>query len=227
MGLSVGAAAIHMDELFTTLPIYPPESHVKGILVNECGQRFINEDAYPGRVSVHCTRQPGDRIFLLVDDEIFSQPSELSRIEVAAVGESWEALERELGVPEGSLVASVETYNRHAARGEDPLFHKTAKWIKPLDEPPFAALACHVGQAFYPFFTLGGLSTLPTGEVLTEDDEVVVGLYAAGRTCCGLPRSAEGYSSGMSLGDCTFFGRLAGRSAAGLESTAGRIGSEL
>jgi succinate dehydrogenase/fumarate reductase flavoprotein subunit len=220
MGLSVGAAAIHMDELFTTLQIYPPVSHVKGILINERGQRFVNEDAYPGRVSAYCTRQPGDRIFLLVDDAIFAQPSELSRIEVAAVGESWESLERELGMREGSLVSSVESYNLQAARGEDPFFHKAAKWLKPLDEPPFAALACHIGQAFYPFFTLGGLRTLPTGEVLTANGEIVAGLYAAGRNCCGLPRSAEGYSSGMSLGDCTFFGRLAGRSAAESEPTA-------
>ncbi len=215
MGQSVGGAAIHMDELFTTLPIYPPESHVKGILVNERGQRFINEDAYPGRIAVHCTRQIGDRIFLLVDDGIFEQPTELSRIEVAAVGESWEEVERELSMLEGTLVHSVRVYNRHAARGRDPLFHKTAKWLKALDEPPFAALACHLGKAFYPYFTLGGLRTLPSGEVLDGDGEIVPGLYAAGRTCCGLPRSAEGYSSGMSLGDCTFFGRLAGRSAAG------------
>jgi succinate dehydrogenase/fumarate reductase flavoprotein subunit len=203
-----------MDELFVTLPIYPPESHVKGILVNEQGQRFVNEDAYPGRIAVHCTRQLGDRIFLLVDGALFQQPTELSRIEVAAVGESWEEVERELGMVEGTLVHTVRVHNRHAAKGEDPLFHKGAKWLKPLDEPPFAALACHLGQAFYPYFTLGGLHTRPTGEVLGVDGEIVPGLYAAGRTCCGLPRWAEGYSSGMSLGDCTFFGRLAGRSAA-------------
>src|SRR5262245_25563886 len=221
MGQSVGGAAIHMDELFTTLPIYPPESHVKGILVNERGQRFINEDAYPGRIAVYCVRQLGDRIFLLVDHAIFEQPTELSRITVAAVGESWEEVERELGMVEGTLVDTVRVYNRHAAKGEDPLFHKTARWLKSLDEPPFAALACHLGQAFYPYFTLGGLSTRPTGEVLTPEDEVVRGLYAAGRTCCGLPRWAEGYSSGMSLGDCTFFGRLAGRAAAAAPAAPG------
>ena len=62
--------------------------------------------------------------------------------------------------------------------------------------------------------TLGGLRTRPSGEVLRPSGEAVPGLYAAGRNCCGLPRWGEGYSSGMSLGDCTFFGRLAGRSAA-------------
>jgi succinate dehydrogenase/fumarate reductase flavoprotein subunit len=214
LGQSVGGAAIHMDELFMTLPIYPPESHVKGILVNEAGQRFTNEDAYPGRVAVHCSRQVGNKIYLLVDDEIFEQPSEFSRIQIAAVGESWEEIEHELGMVEGTLVNTVHVHNRHAAKGEDPLFHKTAAWLKPLDRPPFAALACHLGEAFYPFFTLGGLSTRLTGEVLTIDRDVIPGLYAAGRTSCGLPRSAENYSSGMSLGDCTFFGKLAGAAAA-------------
>jgi len=42
----------------------------------------------------------------------------------------------------------------------------------------------------------------------------VPGLFTAGRNCCGLPRSGATYSSGMSIGDATFFGRLAGRSAA-------------
>ena len=214
MGMSVGGAAIHMDELFVTLPIYPPQTNVKGILVNEQGRRFVNEDAYPGRVAIHCLQQPGDRIFLLVDESIFEHPSELSRFEIAAVGESWQEIEKELGFAEGELVHTVETHNRYAAKGEDPLYHKAADWLKPLDEPPFAALACHLGEAFYPYFTLGGLKTKPTGEVQTADGRAIGGLYAAGRTACGLPRWAAGYSSGMSLGDCTFFGRLAGKTAA-------------
>jgi succinate dehydrogenase/fumarate reductase flavoprotein subunit len=214
LGQSVGGAAIHMDELFTTLSIYPPESHVKGILVNERGQRFINEDAYPGRIGVYCTRQIGDKIYLLVDDAIFGKPAPYSRIEVAAVGETWQELEREIGMLPGALVETVERYNGYAAKGEDPIFHKTPKYLKPLDQPPFAALACHVGETFYPYFTLGGLHTKPSGEVLTPERQPIPGLYAAGRNCCGLPRWAEGYSSGMSLGDCTFFGRQAGVTAA-------------
>lgn len=214
MGQSVGGAAIHMDELFTTLSIYPPESHVKGILVNERAQRFINEDAYPGRIGVYCTRQVGDRIFLLVDDSIYGQPAPYARIEVAAVGESWEEIEREIGMVEGTLVHTVQVYNRYASKGEDPLFHKHPKYLAALETPPFAALACHIGQTFYPYFTLGGLHTRPSGEVLTPEREAIPGLFAAGRSCCGLPRWAEGYSSGMSLGDCTFFGRMAGRAAA-------------
>ncbi len=109
---------------------------------------------------------------------------------------------------------TVELYNRNAARGEDPLFRKAARWLAPLEKPPFVALDCRIDHCFYSSFTLGGLDTLPTGEVLSEDRTVVSGLYAAGRTACGLPRWGAGYSSGMSLADATFFGRRAGLRAA-------------
>ncbi|HLG86281.1 MAG TPA: FAD-dependent oxidoreductase [Alphaproteobacteria bacterium] len=214
LGMSVGAAAIHMDEGFCTLPFCPPETHAKGILINQACQRFINEDCYHGRIGSEALKQIGDRIYLLADNEIFQRPLEYSRIEIAAVGESWEEVERELALPGGALTTPVATYNRHAARGEDPFFHKQAKYLKPLDAPPFAALDCSIGKAFYAYFTLGGLDTLPTGEVLTEDRRIIPGLFAAGRTVCGLPRWGSGYSSGMSVGDSSFFGRQAGKQAA-------------
>jgi predicted oxidoreductase len=65
-----------------------------------------------------------------------------------------------------------------------------------------------------PVFTLGGLEVLPTGEVVNPDREVIAGLYAAGRTVAGIPRTSKGYASGMSVADVTFFGRMAGRRVA-------------
>jgi 3-oxo-5alpha-steroid 4-dehydrogenase len=62
-------------------------------------------------------------------------------------------------------------------------------------------------------FTLGGLHTRTTGEVLDPDGRDIAGLYAAGRTTSGI--AAYGYCSGISLGDATFFGREAGRRVAG------------
>ena len=49
------------------------------------------------------------------------------------------------------------------------------------------------------------------GRVLTASGEVIPGLYGAGRATSGV--SVGGYSSGLSLGDGTFFGRRAGRAA--------------
>ena len=117
-------------------------------------------------------------------------------------------------MPEGSLVNTLSLYNRFASAGEDPLFHKHPDYLVALDQPPYAAFDITPGNgAIYAVFTFGGLDTLPTGEVLDFDRQVIPGLYAAGRNSAGLPRSGEGYSSGMSIGDATFFGRLAGQAA--------------
>jgi len=217
LGTSVGGATINMDQGFVTSPFYPPESLVKGIFVNSLGQRYINEDVYHGRVSWYSMQQPGDKIFLLADGAIYERPfygEHLRAGDIVAAGETWEEVEQELGLPEGSLVGTVEVYNKYAEKGEDPMFHKAKKWLKPLNEPPFVALDYRIDSCVYSSFTLGGLDTLPTGEVLTEDREVVPGLYAAGRTACGIPRWAQGYSSGMSVGDATFSGRMAGQQVA-------------
>lgn len=216
MGMSVGAATVNMHEGFSTTPWYPPSSLVKGIFINANGQRFINEDCYHGRVTQFILQQPGDRIFLLQDGETYARGefTELSRIDIAAAGETWEEVESELKLPHGSLVNTVNLYNEFAAKGADPLFHKAKQWLKPLTTPPFVALDCNINHCFYAAFTLGGLDTLPGGQVRSEDGEVIPGLYAAGRTACGLPSWGPGYSSGLSIADCTFFGRQAGRSVA-------------
>jgi 3-oxo-5alpha-steroid 4-dehydrogenase len=216
LGMGVGGATINMNEGFTTIPWYPPGSLVKGIFVNNQGQRFINEDCYHGRVSHYILQQTGDRVWLLQDHATYAvgEMHALARMEIGAAADTWDEIERELKLPGGALVSTVELYNRHAARGEDPLFRKARKWLKPLVEPPFVALDCRIDHCFYSSFTLGGLDTLPTGEVLDEDGGVIAGLYAAGRTACGLPRWGEGYSSGMSLADATFFGRQAALRAA-------------
>lgn len=214
MGLSVGAATLNMQEFFATLPFFPPASLVKGIFINAHGQRFVNEDSYHGRVAHYVLRQPEGRAWLLVDDEIFGRPVIQQNMQIAAVGETWQEVEEELGLPSGSLLNTVEEFNRLAGEQQDPYLHKTAEWLRPLTVPPFAAISYCQGDYQGHAFTLGGLSTRPTGEVLDGDAQPIAGLYAAGRTACGLPRWGEGYSSGLSLGDSTFFGRLAGRSAA-------------
>ncbi|HHX34399.1 MAG TPA: FAD-dependent oxidoreductase [Gammaproteobacteria bacterium] len=214
MGISVGATTLNMHEFFATLPFFPPESLIKGIFVNERSQRFINEDTYHGRVAHYVLRQANGRAWLLVDNDIFGRPMIQPDITIAAVGETWEEIEEELELEPGSLVETVAEFNRHAAEGKDPYFHKSEEWLRPLLVPPFAALSYCTGDVTGHAFTLGGLATKPTGEVLNADGQAIPGLYAAGRTACGLPRWGEGYSSGMSLGDSTFFGRQAGMRAA-------------
>jgi 3-oxo-5alpha-steroid 4-dehydrogenase len=210
MGLGAGAAAIHMDAGEVALGLTPPRRLVRGVLVNGQGQRFINEDAYYGRIAQASIYRQGGEMYWIHDDDTY-EVNDLG-MEASWVADSIAELEREVGLPDGALQATLELYNRHAARAVDPLFHKGAQFLKPLDRPPFGCIDLRAQTRDYATFTLGGLRTRPGGEVLTADADPIPGLFAAGRTASGL--AAFGYSSGISLGDGSFFGRLAGRSAA-------------
>ena len=212
MGVGAGGEAINMSEGLVLNAYYPPSAHLKGVMVDALGRRFVNEDAYIGRTSDAILTRAQGRAFLVVDDALYGRTQAMHKL--AAVEESFEALEKALAMPEGVLVQTLEHYNRFAERGEDPLFHKAPKWLRPLQTPPYAALDCSTQRSLFGVFTLGGLAVAPTGEVLSAEGEVIAGLYAAGRCTAGLIREGRNYASGLSIGDASFFGRLAGRRAA-------------
>jgi len=210
MGQGVGAAVARMSAGECAIPLTPPRPLVRGVMVNRFGQRFINEDTYYGRVGQEALFRQGG-LFYWIHDEATYQVNRV-RMQVEFAGETFEELEREIGLPEGSLVATMELYNRHARAGRDPVFGKRAPFLVPIEKPPFGAIRVATDNSTYATFTLGGLQTDVGGAVLSHGGEPIPGLYAAGRTTAGL--AAEGYASGISLGDGTFFGRAAGRSAA-------------
>ena len=214
LGVSAGGDAIHMEQFFTTCPWTMPEPQAYGVFVNQAGQRFINEDCYHGRVSRAAIDQLGDRVYLLLDIAHFDEPLPMAAMTIAGTGDSWEEVEAELEMAPGTLSATMAFYNAHAREGRDPLFHKRAPILTPLDQGPFVALELNFATSYFSFFTLGGLRTSTDGEVLDRTGAPVAGLFAAGRCTSGLPAWGHGYSSGLSLADCTFFGRQAGRKAA-------------
>ena len=214
LGVSAGGDAVHMEQFFTTCPWTMPEPQAYGVFVNQSGQRFINEDCYHGRVSRVSVDQMGDRVYLLLDIAHFDEPLPMAGMTIAGTGDSWEEVEAELEMAPGTLSATMAFYNDYAREGRDPLFHKRAPILTPLDQGPFVALELNFATSYFSFFTLGGLRTSTDGEVLDRTGTPVAGLFAAGRCTSGLPAWGHGYSSGLSLADCTFFGRQAGRKAA-------------
>lgn len=210
LGIAAGAATQHMDKASISLPVTQPWGLKRGVLVNAQGQRFVNEDAYYGRLGEYALFRADGRAWLVVDDAIFEKPEYPRR--VAAVGETPAELARELGLPPGALEATLRLYDEHAARGEDPVFGKAREYVVPLAKPPFGAFDCTTAASLYAAFTLGGLATDTEGRVQGADGAPIAGLFAAGRCTSGL--SVGGYSSGLSLGDGTFFGRRAGATAA-------------
>ncbi|MCB1014270.1 MAG: FAD-binding protein, partial [Acidimicrobiales bacterium] len=213
VGQGAGADVANMSEGLAVNAIYPPGTHCMGVLVDERGQRFVNEDAYVGRTTDAMLRRAGGRCWLILDDEIHGPTQAFHK--VAAVEATIADLEAALGIPDGQLVHTVDTYNRFAVNGEDPLFHKAPEFLRPLGEGPYGALDCTTAGSIYAGFTFGGLVTRASGEVLDPTGTAIPGLYAAGRVSAGLPLEGRTYASGLSIGDATFFGRVAGRTAAG------------
>ena len=208
MAQAAGADAIHMDTADITLVLTPPMSYARGILFNALGQRFINEDTYYGRLGAEAAFRQDTVAYLLLDESTFL---ESSWRRPSWAEDSLAELETQMELPVGVLEQTVAYYNEHAARGADPLFHKGERWLQPL-VPPYAVI--DLRQQAFPMsaFTMGGLRTAVGGEVLTPDGSPIAGLYAAGRATSAL--AVSGYCSGISLGDCSFFGRRAGQSAA-------------
>jgi len=223
MAQEIGAATRRMHAHEVALTVLPALA-ARGILVNAHGQRFINEDTYPGTIShTAVTNQPGP-YWVVVDERGFEDVPEADRwgVRPTHVAETLAELEQDLAMPSGSLEMTVTAYNRCADAGEDPWFHKALRWLRPL-QPPYAAI--DVAAGFHPGdrasaatgtgiagFTLGGLHTTPDGAVQSLAGAPVPGLWAAGRSTSGI--HGEGYISGTSLGDGSYFGRRAGRSAA-------------
>lgn len=213
LGESVGAVARGMDGVIATASIYPPEQLVKGIVVNNQGDRFVAEDSYHGRLAYFVERQPEHAAYLVVDEEIFAYPQHGSHKFVDAWS-TIEEMEAGLGVPTGSLAATLSEYNRDVADGVDRRFRKHPDWLKPL-HGRWAAFDISLTRSDYHYISLGGLAADEHGRALDSDGEPVAGLYAVGACAAHIPQNGAEYASGLSLGPGSFFGRRAGRHAAG------------
>jgi succinate dehydrogenase/fumarate reductase flavoprotein subunit len=210
---SVGAALDHMDEPFITAPFYPPSSLVTGLIVNKLGQRFVAEDSYHARTAYHVLHQPDASAYLIVDSVHIAE-QQMPLVPLKDGYDSIAEMSDSLGLPPGSLAATMSRYNSYAANGEDPDFGKHPDWLAPQDTGPWGVFDLSLGVALYAGFTLGGVRTSIDGEALRADGSAIAGLYAAGACASNIAQDGNGYCSGTQLGEGSFFGRRAGRHAA-------------
>ena len=212
MAQALGADLAHMDATEVMI-MCDPQLMARGILVNGRGQRFVQEDTYPGRIGQHVLLQNDNQAYLVLDEAAYEQgivaetATPQLRRQPTWVCETVEELEKETDLPPGTLQSTVELYNRYAADGHDPVLRKRPEWVRPIGSP-IAAIDLRGQTGGFP---LGGLRTNVDSEVLHVSGVPIPGLYAAGRCTAGL--AAWGYASGISLGDSSFFGRRAGASA--------------
>ena len=161
-----------------------------------------------GRVGQSALYEQDGEVYLLVDEAAY-EPNWMG-LAATWVCETAEQLEGEMGLPGGSLRATLGPLQpaRRARRG--PVVPQGAGVGAPARAPdrrlrpayrPGAVRAVHPGWA--------GDHGRRRGAQRRGD--AIPGLFAAGRTTAGV--CAFGYASGLSIGDSTMFGRFAGASS--------------
>jgi 3-oxo-5alpha-steroid 4-dehydrogenase len=230
LGQSVGGATSHMHRMSGWRFYVPPEALTQGVLVNRRGDRICNEELYGATVADHMIAHGGEA-WLVFDRDTYRQavrmlPRQAATWQMVAMvpmlylgrkkAATLAALATKIGVDAEGLGRTMASYNGEAAASlPDPL-GKAREHRAAQNTPPFYAVDCSFSATHgvpCAAMTLGGLVVDEmSGQVMREDGSVIAGLYAAGRNASGL--CAEAYVSGLSLADCVFSGRRAGRHAA-------------
>ncbi len=231
LGAEVGGATASLDRVSVWRFLTPPPALLSGVLVDRSGQRICDESRYGAAIGDAIVRH-GGQAWLLVDRATRAKARRQVRrstlwfqrlqawylLTVGAVSApTVVGVAARAGVDPDSLAATLAAYNAaaHDPAPADPA-GKPRDLLRPQDQPPYSLIDCSVRpRPFYPapVLTLGGLVVAPeSGQVLRADGSPVAGLYAAGRNAAGL--CSRSYVSGLSLADCVFSGRRAGRHAA-------------
>ncbi len=195
--------------LFSGLQV-PPANFV---MVNQAGERFVNE--YESRdVLTQAAIDNGGLFYLIADEAIKKTAYNTNQEKIdkqVAAGTLFRAdtladLARQIKVEPDTLVKTIEAYNHYVDAGKDPDFGKDVFDLKVVQAPFYATPrkpAVH--------HTMGGLKIDPQTHVLTEDGQIIKGLYAAGEVAGGI--HAGNRLGGNSLTDIFTFGRIAGNTA--------------
>jgi 3-oxo-5alpha-steroid 4-dehydrogenase len=243
LGTGAGGATALLDRVSVWRFLSPPPALLHGVLVDRDGLRVCDESRYGAAIGDEIVRR-GGRAWLLVDRVTLATARRqvrgttlwfqrlqawyllsLGRVTADTVA----GVAAKAGVDPGGLAAALAAYNAAASKagkaaaggGEGPGTSPDPTGKPPglmvaQDQPPYSLIDISVRPRMLypaPVLTLGGLVVDPgTGHVLDADGAPVAGLYAAGRSAVGL--CSRSYVSGLSIADCVFSGRRAGRHAA-------------
>jgi 3-oxo-5alpha-steroid 4-dehydrogenase len=231
LGKSVGGATDLLSRISAWRFINPPEAFAKGMIINQNGERYINEFMYGAAVGEAMVEQNDGVAILIIDAELKKlareqcKPGKAQWFQRAPAllnlwfnskeAKSIEELAKVTKVPLDNLRKTLSEYNDAADRKIPDLFGKDADKMHAMRKGPYFAIDAGIRSKRFPCptLTLGGLLVDErTGQVKREDGGVIPGLYAAGRNAVGV--CSRQYVSGLSIADCVYSGRRAGRAAA-------------
>ena len=190
-----------------------------GIVVNKHGDRFYDEgeDYWPKRYAIWgrlVAQQPDQIAYSIVDSKAIGRfmPSVFPPI----VADSIRELASTLGVPAGTLAATMERFNAAVRPGTfdhqtlddcrtEGLIPNKTHWAQRLDTPPFHAYPLRPGITF----TYLGVKIDERARVVLKGG-LAENIFAAGEIMAG-NILGRGYVAGVGMTIGTVFGEIAGR----------------
>ncbi|PJE20709.1 MAG: 23S rRNA methyltransferase, partial [Mycobacterium sp.] len=231
MAQIAGAVTERMDNVSAWRFITPPSAFISAIIVDEQGKRIIDESRYGAAVGYQMVRHHHGQGWLLADAtlikearrQMIKQPLWFQRAQSAALmfldsvkAASLPEVAQRAGIDPDGLVATVQAHNNAIDTGTADPAGKPADFTRRISKPPFTLLNISIRPNLLnptPMLTLGGIRVdETTGAVLDSAGSPIPGLYSAGRTATGI--CSNSYVSGLSLADCVYAGRRAGKHAA-------------
>lgn len=205
--------------------IYKKHSYPLSIMLNQDGQRFVDEGAdfrnYTyAKYGREILKQPGHVAYQLFDAKTRPLLREEYNLTEATFYEAatLEALVNQLPVDKEQFLATIGEYNSAVQEGEfnpsvkdgkrtEGIVPPKTNWANTVEEGPFYAYPVTCGITF----SFGGIHTDPKGQVLDEKQQPIRGLYAAGEMVGGI--FYHNYPGGSGLMSGAVFGKIAGSSA--------------
>ena len=162
------------------------------IWINETGKRFVNEHCADNNRAAICNSVHNQqRVYALFGaSNLGIAPKEVrdgfqmtGNVDPEQIikAESVSELAIRLNVPADILDESITRYNELCRNGNDDDFGKPSSCLAEIYPPYYA------GPLTNEFFqSIGGIGVTRSAEVLSRDDKVIPGLYAAGTDACML-----------------------------------------
>jgi succinate dehydrogenase/fumarate reductase flavoprotein subunit/uncharacterized protein with FMN-binding domain len=206
----VGKGALVYFSLGTQLGMFADLNNIfrqrKQIVVNEEGQRMVDENQDEYAIAYHISQATNGHAFAIIDSEnpnvgVFQKWIERGKVVKA---DTIKELAEKYGIDHAGLEATIKAYNTAYENGESPEFDTPLEAMYPVKTGPFYAgeiSCCIIGS-------LVGLKVNENCQIIGENDTPIEDLYGVGEVCLGGNILSMLYSGGCSIATALNSGRI-------------------
>ena len=218
MAEKVGAALVDIDQIqlhptveqSTSIMITESVRGDGAILVNQKGERFVNELLTRDAVSAAELSQEGQYAYIIFDQRLRDNLKAIEKYVTNGItvqADTIEGLATELNIDPATLAKTLADWNEAVKNQKDAQFERTTGMDNDLSVAPYYAIKIAPGI----HHTMGGVKIDTAAQVIHTEGNPIPGLFAAGEVTGGVHGGNR--LGGNAVADIVVFGRIAAESA--------------